>query len=289
MAGTGMGYGVDYTKPTTGKAPVNREAVKQWFNPVPFVKGMGEQIAGTHLDQARLAGKAVGLDMIPESWPSNARNLTAAGRALKDDPAGTVGNMAFGPGGFYNLASMAAPVPKGVGYMRKPPSGHQLLNRVSKDARKSGAYAHLDSLDPNIRNSTNPGLWAGGLPMKDGNVVLRRWADNDSHMTKDWKPASPEQLKQTSHTTGGGGGLPASVTDIGFEVGNRRTLSEFHIPHKQFREGIKKRDAVFGNMAEGEFVLNPKWAQQYHKPQYSNWAPAQKQLTPAPPAEINLP
>lgn len=203
MAGTGMGYGVDYTKPTTGKAPVNREALKQWLNPVPFVKGIGEQIAGTHLDQARLAGKAVGLDMIPKSWPSSSRNLIATGKALKDDPAGTVGNMAFGPGGLYNLASLAAPVPKGAGFARNIPK-NPLVDKMVVGANK------LVGREPYYHGMRHQ--WDGYQP--------------SLHGLREKRPVMQMEVE----TPGGAPGLPSYFRSYGNEFNTRGLFTTRDLP-----------------------------------------------------------
>ena len=246
-----------------------------------FTQGLGSVPADmVHLGKAArkdLPGtaKAVGKGLIdPETYKQMLREMT-----------GQEGAAGLGATSTMIIPGMA------TGKLLRPPIraplNQRILNQSTRQARKHGGYVDDAAINSKFRNSQE--LWKDGLKIdKDNNVVLQRWADNENHMTKDWQPANQGSLKDTSRVTGGGGGLPTSVADAGFGTGAGKTMGEFKIPAKEFPKAFKDKNAIFGNVGEGEFVLNPAWAKQYYQPVKSNWSPPPKNLTPEPPGAIYL-
>ncbi len=269
--------------PTYERMPTEEEGLSmagagatQMFNPLETLAGFSHLASGAANDLARLAGAEP-----PSRNPSLANDLGHLGKSLKENPLGTAADMLMAPGSIPGMFTGRVP------FALRKPLNQRTLNQATRQAKKHGGYVDDAAINSKFRNSQE--LWKDGLKIdKDNNVVLQRWADNQNHMTKDWQPANQGSLKDTSRVTGGGGGLPTSVADAGFGTGARKTMGEFKIPARQFPKAFKDKNAIFGNMGEGEIVLNPAWAKQFYQPVKSNWSPPPKNLTPEPPGAIYL-
>ncbi len=103
---------------------------------------------------------------------------------------------------------------------------------------------------------------------ENGCVVLTRIADDEEHLSKDWKDVSPQELLNTSEYHGGGSGIPTSGMmdwDLRYKIGGpSRIIGTFKIPVKDIIEMIRTGDAIIGNIGEGEIVLNPAAAKKYY-------------------------
>ena len=251
--------------------------VAQMFNPVETAKGLAAMGEGIYNDATGM----LGAQRSPDD-PSFVGGLKDLGSRFAEDPYMTAADIVMAPGSVPGMFTGRLPFA-----LKRAPLNNRVLNQATKQARRHGGYIDGAAINSKFRNSQE--IWKDGLKLdKDNNVVLQRWADNESHMTKDWQPANQTALKETSRVTGGGGGLPTSVADAGFGTGARKMMGEFKIPAKRFPEAFKKKNAIFGNLGEGEIVLNPAWAKQYYSPVKSNWSPPAKSQTPAPPHELFL-
>ena len=84
--------------------------IGNFANPVPAVKGIGENIVGAGLDVVRgadmMAQGAAGGGYQEREWlknkPSFVGGMTALGKAFIDDPGGTAKELAVGEGALYN-------------------------------------------------------------------------------------------------------------------------------------------------------------------------------------------
>jgi|13_taG_2_1085334.scaffolds.fasta_scaffold17244_4 hypothetical protein len=272
-----------YYDPSSQPMPSEEEGLRmaaerstQMFNPLETLYGVGHMASGAANDLARLAGAEP-----PSRNPSLVNDLGHLGTSLKENPLGTAADMVMAPGSIPGMFTGRVP------FALRTPLNRRVLNQATRQAKKHGGYVDDAAINSKFRNSQE--LWKGGLKIdKDKNVVLQRWADDQLHMTKDWQPANQASLKDTSRVTGGGGGLPTSVADAGFGTGARKTMGEFKIPAKEFPKAFKDKNAIFGNIGEGEMVLNPAWAKQYYRPVKSKWSPPPKNLTPEPPGAIYL-
>ena len=115
------------------------------------------------------------------------------------------------------------------------------------------------------------GQFAGmqGLNINNqGNVVLTRLANNESHLTKDWVAVDAVEMESTSLSNGGGRGLPTSgFNDWQDQYGTSRTafIATFEIAPDELIQAIRDGNAYIGNMGEGEIVLNPAYARNHLK------------------------
>jgi hypothetical protein len=119
------------------------------------------------------------------------------------------------------------------------------------------------------QQSTSEGKFGasdGKLNLDDkGNVVLHRVANSEDHLNKGGVEAHGQELLDTSMSDGGGKGLPTSATSNWGEkaYGDRNVVGTYTIPLHELFDAIRRGDAVLGNPAEGELVLNPAFAERY--------------------------
>lgn len=148
-------------------------------------------------------------------------------------------------------------------------------NRLTKEQKLLLDIAKIQKeVDPthhSVDSITDKGLFGGTNSSinldKNGNVVLTRITANENQLGKNWKNIGYSELVETSLFHGGGGGLPTSgfnnwTDQFGSGISNR-LVSTFNIPQQDFLEGVRSKNIVLGNIGEGEFVLNPKWAKDY--------------------------
>ena len=143
---------------------------------------------------------------------------------------------------------------------------------IGKKTMQALAEAQLE-VNPNHHSADGivDGQFAGmqGLNINDqGNVVLTRLANNESHLTKDWVAVDAVEMESTSITNGGGRGLPTSgFSDWQDQYGTSRTAftATFEIAPDELIQAIRDGNAYIGNMGEGEIVLNPAYARNYLK------------------------
>lgn len=151
----------------------------------------------------------------------------------------------------------------------KLPPEQQLLRDIADLQQKIEPNHH------SVGGITPEGLF-GGLNEKlnidkNGNVVLTRIAMYEDHLTKGWVDVGKQELLDTTLSHGGGRGLPTSgISKWSDQFGSgyngpERAVGSFVIPQKDFLQGIKDSNVYLGNLGEGEFVLNPKWAKDYLK------------------------
>lgn len=125
-------------------------------------------------------------------------------------------------------------------------------NHHSADGIVNGQFAGMQGLNTN----------------NQGNVVLTRLAESESHLTKDWVAVDATEMESTSLSQGGGKGLPTSgFNDWQDQYGGSRTTltATFEIPPNELIQAIRDGKAYIGNMGEGEIVLSPAFARNYLK------------------------
>jgi hypothetical protein len=158
--------------------------------------------------------------------------------------------------------------PEEIGDLNNPArlSPKDILREVGRLSNELVGGNHPAVPDIGLADGTFAG--SGTLNMdEEGNVVLIRVADSESHLTKNWTNVGIKEMIDTSVYHGGGQGLPTSGftkwTNSFGSTRENKVVGTFRIPAKDFLDMVKRGDAVLGNIGEGEIVLNPSAAQKY--------------------------
>lgn len=264
-------YAANYAKGWKGGKNVTETSVegfKAWLKDgdttKPFAPASETKPAKSETKQPKSetkGAKSGKTDAVPASGNANVASAEE-GNGKQQDSGAAAAASAAEPVSKRDVPDQPASAEKVAG----PATPQDVLREAGKLSNDLFGGNHPSVIDVGTADGTFAG--SGTLNMDaDGNVVLQRVADHESHLTKNWESVGVQELMDTSLSHGGGRGLPTSgFKDWAKSFGTTRqgtVLGTFRIPHAEFLAMIKRGDAVLGNIGEGEVVLNPAAAKQY--------------------------
>jgi hypothetical protein len=145
-----------------------------------------------------------------------------------------------------------------------------LLRDLAAESQRQIPAVAAEAVADGTFNGDFRGPGSATLDIQDGDVVLRRYATDRQHLTKEGQMSRGAQdLWDTSERNGGGTGVPtigasrqtAGVSESSYP--DYRVEGVFRIPVARFRELMAAGEILLGNVGETEVVISPAVAQQY--------------------------
>jgi hypothetical protein len=149
-------------------------------------------------------------------------------------------------------------------------TARDLLRDLAAESQRKIPAVAAEAVADGTFNGDFRGPGSATLDIQDGNVVLRRYAMDRQHLTKEGQVSQGAQdLWDTSERNGGGAGVPtigaarqtAGVSESSYP--DYQTEGVFRIPVERFRELMAAGEILLGNVGETEVVISPAVAQQY--------------------------